>query len=234
MTYDNDFYTFMIIGTINCTYGIFSPEDRFLHTLEAIDSVKRKVPDAKILLIDNSNEPIDEDWKKTIESKVDVFHQIQHNLFSLVANLDQKKSPAEVNMMWIGFDLLKKHNLVGKRIFKLSGRYRVSDTFDITEYEKPEYDGKYTFSAIKISYTLDDWQNRREVMWLQTGLISFTPNLLDEFQNMMLSVLRHFDLDRGLCIEESLFQHVPHQKIKAVDKEHAEGLKADGQGYVYF
>lgn len=230
----NDFYTFMIIGTINCTYGIFDPETRFQHTMEAIDSVKRKVPDARILLIDNSNEPLPDNWKKIISGKVTVFHQIEHNLFSLVANLDQKKSPAETNMMWEGFRLLKKHNLVGKRIFKLSGRYRVSDSFDITEYEKPEYHGKYTFAPIPISYTLDDWKNRRQVMWLQTGLISFTPNLIDEFQNMMISVLRHFDIDRGLCIEESLFQHVPHEKIAPVEREHAEGIKADGQGYVYF
>ena len=231
---ESDFYTFMIIGTINCTYGIFPPDQRFRQTMEAINSVKKKVPDAKILLIDNSIEPLPQHWVDVLKDSVTVFHQLKHNLFSIVANEDRKKSPSEVNMMWEGFNLLREHNLLGKRIFKLSGRYKVSDTFDIKEFENPDMEGKYTFSVIEVETTHDGWKNRRRVMWCNTGLISFTPDLLNEFQNMMGSILRHFDLDREMVIEASLFQHVPHNKIFAVAKEHAEGLKADGDGYVYF
>lgn len=231
---ESDFYTFMIIGTINCTYGIFSPDQRFRQTMEAINSVIKKVPDAKILLIDNSIEPLPEDWVNLIKEKVTVFHQMKHNLFSIVANEDRKKSPAEVNMMWEGFNLLREHKLLGKRVFKLSGRYKVSETFNINEFENPEMIGKYTFTPLEVETTHDGWKNRRRIMWLQTGLISFDSILLDEFQSMMSSIMRHFDLDREMVIETSLFQHVPHSKIFAVPKEHAEGFKADGDGYVYF
>lgn len=231
---ESDFYTFMIIGTINCTYGVFSPNQRFNHTMEAIESVKRKVPDAKILLIDNSIEPLPQYWVDHIEQNVTVFHQMKHNLFSIIANLDRKKSPAETNMMWEGFNLLKQHNLIGKRIFKLSGRYKVSDSFDIREFENPAMRGKYTFAPLEVETTHDGWKNRRRMMWLQTGLISFDPILIDEFQEMMSSIMRHYEIDREMIIEASLFQHVPHSKIFPVEREHAEGFKADGDGYIYF
>ncbi len=229
----NDFNTFLVIGTINSTYGTFDHQTRTSHTISALESVRKHVPDAKIMYVDNSNIPLD-DWQRSeILSRADVFHQLEHNLFSEVANVYKLKSPSEVNMMYSAFELLKQHDLVGKRIFKLSGRYRITDGFDIRLYDDPRFQGKYSFPLTQMASTYDDWRTKRVVMWVQTGLISFCPTLLDEFRNMMPSVMR-FLHENESCIEEALFQFIPHDKIIPLELAHLEGIKAEGDGMVSY
>ena len=229
----NDFYTFIVISTVNSLYGKIDHKTRFTETIEAIESIRRKVPDAKILFVDNSNIPIKDEWRKEIESRVTVFHQIVHNLFSKYANIYKLKSESEVNMMNVAFDLLRKHNLIGKRIFKLSGRYNITDGFDIDLYDDPVFVGKYSFPVTQMASTYNDWNTRRVVMWVQTGLISFDPILLDEFQNMLSSVMR-FLHENESCIEEAFFQFIPHDKVVPLEFAHVQGFKAEGDGLVRY
>lgn len=220
-------YTFLMISTINSTYGTIDLDTRFQQTLEAIDSVNRKVPGCKILFVDNSNITIKDEWRQIIESKVTVFHQLEHNLFSLVNNIHKMKSASETNMMFRAFDLLRQHNLLGKRIFKLSGRYKLADSFDISFYDNPAFDNKYTFLVKQWASTYDNWLTKRMVMRLETALISFTPFLIDEFQSVLPGVLWQ-TLKTDDCIEEALFEYIPHDKIAPLNVVHVEGFKAEG------
>lgn len=229
----NDFYTFVVISTVNSTYGKLNHQIRFVHTIEAIESIRRKVPDAKILFVDNSNTPIKDEWRDEIEKRVTVFHQMEHNLFSIYANEYKLKSESEVNMMNCAFDLLRTHNLLGKRIFKLSGRYRITDGFDIGLYDNPVFEGKYSFPVTQMASTYNDWNTRRVVMWVQTGLISFDPCLLNEFQSMLPSVLR-FLQENESCIEEAFFQFIPHEKVVPLEFAYCQGIKAEGDGLVSY
>lgn len=232
MTIDNDYYTVIMISTINSLYGVFPPEVRFQHTLESIESVRRHIPNAKIVFVDNSNEPIKAEWVKMLEDRVEVFHQVRHNLFSYIANIRvATKSESEANMMFEAFNVVRRHKLFGKRIFKISGRYKISDTFNIKDYEDPKFTDKYAFVVTQMSSSEDNWMTSRRAMWLEQALISFSPANLDEFQNVLFGALGHmrrtFD-----CIEETLFYYIPHEKIVAIDKAHIEGLKAEGNGVV--
>lgn len=232
MNTDNDFYTVIVISTINSMYGQFPPEVRFQHTLESLRSIKNKIPNAKILFVDNSNAPVKDEWKKIIEDQVTVFHQVQHNLFSLTSNIRVgTKSESEANMLHTAFSLLRQHNLLGKRIFKISGRYKIADSFDITEYERPELENKYTFVVTPMASSEDNWISRKKVMWLEQALISFTPANLDEFQNLLYGALAHMRRT-GDCIEETLFYYIPHENIVPIQKAHVYGIKAEGSGVV--
>lgn len=224
-------YTFLIISTINSTYGQVELDTRFQQTLEALESVRTKVPGCKILFVDNSNMPIKDEWRKIIESKITVFHQLEHNLFSAVCNIHKMKSASEVNMMFRAFQLLREHNLLGQRIFKLSGRYRLADSFDIRFYDNPQMQDKYTFLVKQWASTYDDWLTKRVVMRLETALISFTPSLINEFQNVLPGVLWQ-TLKTDDCIEEALFEYIPHEHIFPLDVVHVEGHKAEG-GFVF-
>lgn len=228
----DDFYTVIIVSTINSMYGVFSPDIRFEHTMEALDSVIRKIPNAKILFIDNSNAPVKDEWRQQIENKVSLFHQMEHNLFSLMANVKvQTKSESEANMLYTAFNILKKHNLIGKRIFKTSGRYKITDDFDIAEYERPELENKYTFVVTSMASIDLNWLPARNTMWLEQALISFDSSKLDEFQRVLMSAIGHMKRT-GDCIEETLFYYIPHEKIVPIQKAHVTGIKAEGNGVV--
>lgn len=226
-------YTFLFISTINSTYGTLNHQTRFEQTLSAIDSVRNKVPGCRILFVDNSNEPVPADWKAEIDKRVTAFHQMDHNLFSFVANTQKLKSASETNMMNYAFDLLREHNFIScERIFKLSGRYRLADSFDISFYDNPMFKEKYTFSVKQWLSTYDNWYTKRRVMRLETALFSFTPSLLDEFQSILPGVLWQ-TLKTDDCIEEALFEYLPHEKIVPVNTVHVEGFKAEGEGYTF-
>lgn len=228
MNTDN-FYTVLVISTIHSLYGSFSPEMRLQHTLECLESIYKKIPNVKILFVDNSSMPIPEEHAKLIKEKVTVFHQLEHNLFSLVANRNvMTKSESETNMLYTAFDLLKKHNLLGKRIFKISGRYKISDSFDISEYENSEMENKYTFVVRSYISSDDNYVTRRKTMWLEQALISFTPSLVDEFKSILPSALGHMRRT-GDCIEETLFYYIPHENIFPIIKAHVEGIKAESR-----
>lgn len=228
----NDFYTVIVVSTIHSLYGIYPPDVRFQHTMESLDSIINKIPNAKILFIDNSSVPVKDEWRKIIESKVSVFHQMEHNLFSLVANMRVgTKSESEANMLNTAFNLLRKHDLLGKRIFKISGRYKIKDEFNIQQYENPQMNNKYTFVVTQMASSEDNWVTRKKTMWLEQALISFTPANLDEFQNILYGALAHMRRT-GDCIEETLFYYIPHEHIFPIDVAHVQGLKAEGAGMV--
>lgn len=227
-----NFYTVIVISTVNSLYGSFSPETRFQHTMESIRSVRKNIPNCKILFVDNSNEPIKDEWRKVIESEVEVFHQIQHNLFSLVSNIKNEfKSESEANMLHTALGLLKKHDLIGKRIFKISGRYKITDSFDIREYDNPETANKYTFVITQMAGSEDNWITKRTAMWFEQALISFTPYNINEFEHLLLGVMAHMRRTKD-CIEETLFEYIPHENVARITKAHVFGLKADGHGVV--
>lgn len=225
----NDFNTFIIIGTVNSLYGNLSHDVRFEHTLEAIKSVHRKAPGSKIIYVDNSSIPIKDEWREKIVEQVDLFHQMEHNLFSAVANLPalEQKTPGEINMLNCALNLLKQNtHLMGKRIFKQSGRYALQDTFDITEYDKPEYKGKFAFVPRIHWLTHDGWITRRKVMFLEQALVSLDPSLLDEWQALLPGMLV-FANSTNLCIEEITGYYIDREKVLLIEDAHVLGLKAD-------
>jgi hypothetical protein len=223
-----DFYTVIMISTIHSLYGKYPPKKRFEQTLDAIWSVKQNIPNAKIVFIDNSNAPIDDEYALTILPMVEVYHQMKHNLFSLYANMDViRKSESEVNMLYEALNIVKERELYGKRIFKISGRYKIAHTFDIKEYENSEMEGKFTFVPTQIASTEDNWFTSKRIMWFEQALISFTKDNVDELQKQLFGMLAHMRRT-GDCIEETMYYYIPHEKVFAIPRAHIEGVKAEG------
>ena len=224
----NDFNTVMVISTINSMYGQFPPEVRFFHTIECLQSVKKHIPNCRILFADNSNAHVKDEWRQEICKYAEIFYQVPHNLFSLSANMRVgTKSESEANMMYMALEMLKRSGMIGKRIFKISGRYKISDTFDYSIYERPELEGKYTFVVTPMASTEDNWMTKCTVMWLEQALISFAPENIDELQNIMFGALANMRRT-GDCIEQVMFNYIPHEKIVPIQKAHIEGVKAEG------
>lgn len=224
-----DFNTFIIIGTVNSLYGNLSHDLRFQHTVEAIDSVHRKAPGSKILYVDNSSIPLKQEWVDIITPKVDLFRQMPHNLFSMIANLPalEQKSQSEFNMLDYAFNVLRQNpQMIGKRIFKQSGRYALQDTFDLSQYDDPTFKGKYTFVPKLHWLTHDGWVTQRKVLFLEQALISFDPVLLDDLQALLPGML-NFSLKTNLCIEEVMGHFIDRDKVILLESAHVLGLKAD-------
>jgi hypothetical protein len=222
-------YVFFICSTLNSPYGGIPEASRFADTVECISSIKAAVPDARILLVDNSSSFVDHHTPEMMRRLVTQYVQLEHNLFSLNANEHKLKSASEANLMWTALNILL-NPIYGytncKRIFKISGRYKLNEDFDINFYKDPQFNDKYAFVPMQFASTYDNWKSQRRVMRLETGLVSWSPSLTKEFRDMMGSVMWQC-LTNDNCIEEALFNHVPHEKIVPLTRVGVQGNKAE-------
>lgn len=222
----NDFYTFIVLSTINTDHGPVNSEKRFEELKYTFSSVYRNVPNVKIVHIDNSIEPLSEEQAEYIRSQVDVFVQMEHNLFTRLANKIHSKGAGEIYMMELAMRIIKEKNLIGKRIFKLTGRYRLTDSFDISEYEKEYWNGMYCFKVNEWDVSMDNWKTRERVIYFETRLWSMDASLFDEYYALIPQIF-DFIMLKQHNIEIGHFYNIPHQKVIDPDVMHIEGVAGD-------
>ena len=82
--------------------------------------------------------------------------------------------------------LTVKSDLIGKRVFKLSGRYRLAESFDISFYDNPDLAGKYAFKINEWDVSTDNFRtDRRRVVYFETRLYSFCGSLFYEYAEIV-------------------------------------------------
>lgn len=151
---------FLVSSAISTKFGVFSRKQRLEQTIETLKSIKTKVPESKILLIESSGESsINETEINQIKSYTESifnFHDdkaVQEIYKSTNDNWDIVKNLTELTTYGktLGFLLYKDNNILSdvNRVFKMSGRYVLNDHFNLnTHLNLPE---NYVFSERKPS-----------------------------------------------------------------------------------
>lgn len=215
--------TFIVLSTINASSGVFTPENRFKQTLTTLDSIHNKVPGAKIYFLDNSINPLEYNKEKEIRNRVDIFDTIEHNIFTRM--IDGSCGFGEAYMMPIALEKLKYHGILGDRVFKLSGRYFLQPSFDISKYDIPELFGKYTFKINQWDVSKDNFRVHREIVtYFETRLWSFCSSLFNEYKMLLPKIfISMFSIQNW---EKVHYMLIPHDKVVEIPIAHVEGLTA--------
>jgi hypothetical protein len=105
------------------------------------------------------------------------------------------------------------------RIFKLSGRYQVTDKFDITKFDNETTADKYVFKRAQPSWI--DPQHTGVTKMLQTRLWSFTPSLFVDTINLFNDIFRNMfaviNTGRYIDVEHSMAKFIPADKLVEID-----------------
>ena len=111
--------------------SVYSHQQRFEQTLETIDSIRKNIPNAHILLIECS--PPSE-WMDILKSKVDQFINLE---FNETVNNSLHKGLGEKTLLLTALSNLKEEYA---NIYKISGRYVLIDNwhFDISKWTKTD------------------------------------------------------------------------------------------------
>lgn len=127
-------YIFLITSTIRTpekplsytrTRSVFSPEQRLGQTLRSIESVRTKVPDALVVLLENSALSAGE--MAALEQAADWFVSFARDARAVELRDGPFKGAGELYMLlWIQ-DVVRHFDY--EKMFKLSGRYWLSDRF---------------------------------------------------------------------------------------------------------
>lgn len=212
----NEQYTFLILSTIDTEHSVYTRQERLNQTLETINSIHTHAPGAKIAFIDNSVKPLSVDEQELISSRIDLWINYRGNLFTTWVSTSGHRSDGamkginELLLMERAMPLLKEHGLVNRRVFKISGRYRLTPQFNLVEYSIPDVDNKYVFK-------LTEWQYHNSTgveikRWFDTRLWSFSGSLYQHYLDH-LPVLFDYMITTKLNLELSHTNTLPSELV---------------------
>jgi FkbM family methyltransferase len=143
-------------GDIPWSYAprsVYSVEERFLHTIEAIQSIRFKNPSAKILFIECSD--LSEIHRTQLSSNVDYFINLYSNDYVRHSCIEtNKKGFGEVVLLKYALQYIFEHKIPVERLFKISARYRLNDNFCLDNFSKREFTFKKSITPESISTIL--------------------------------------------------------------------------------
>jgi hypothetical protein len=116
----------------------YSPEERFQQSLEAIQTIREKVPNAKILFVEASK--LLPDMEETLRQQVDYYlntyekEDIRYATFT-----SERKGWGEVKQCIAGVEFIQENKTPFTRLFKLSGRYSLNSYFHLDNFSKDSF-----------------------------------------------------------------------------------------------
>lgn len=210
--------------------SVFNNEQRFEQTLETLKSIDDKCPNNLKIIFDNSTVPIDDSYLKTIGGWnntwfLDMGKHEYVNLYSINGH----RSLAETYSFMGMLEWFKQQNFVGKRIYKLSGRYRLNDNFVLDD---PSYKNAFVFPDALESWMDDNVRKTVEVNYLyRLRLWHMDFNLLDTFQKELPQIFE--DCGKyGIDVEHSYYKHLHKYNVVEVPKIGVSGYIAPSGEYI--
>lgn len=208
---DHEPFLFMISSVIyfkNKSLGyssvrsIFTAKEREVQTLKTIQSIRSKVPDAFIVLIESG---LSKQVDATIINLVDQFIYTGNNKIVRWACDSKRKGLGEAVSLYFGSKkiILKKH----KYCFKISGRYYLNDDFTLSTFDN-EKD-----LTLKI-YT--------DPLQMSTRLYGFQNVFFSTWRKSLFGLF--LGLYRNRSIEELLYARLRKYQIKEIKTLGVSGL----------
>lgn len=223
----------LLTSAVYTNYGIYNPQQRIQQTLETARSAKKYIPGAVVILVDNSKVDVQNDDSAEINELIDTVDYYIDNsddndikyFHNNVQNYDIGKNAMEALGMLKALSFINNDETMKKefsdadRIFKLSGRYQVTDKFDIAKFSNENTENKYVFKKAQPSWI--NPQDTGVTTLLQTRLWSFTPGLLTEtlqlYSNIIENMIRMFNENKYIDNEHSMSKFIPKDKLVEVE-----------------
>jgi hypothetical protein len=126
-----------IINTpnIQLSYGVrsvFTSEERFQQTKKTISSVKEKIPNCKILIVECSK--LTDEQNNYFNTNCDFFLNLIENKEAVNNIYSISKSLGEGTMTIHALEYLSQKTIYFDNFFKISGRYWLSDNFNFKNF----------------------------------------------------------------------------------------------------
>lgn len=217
--------TVLITSALYTNYGIYSTAERIAQTLATVISARTHIPNATIILIDNSKVDIQADNSPELNALIDAVDfyidnsddtDIQH-FHNSVTNYDIGKNAMECLGMYKALNYILTDPAImeivvqSSRIYKLSGRYEITDQFNLMHFDSAVTRDKYVFKQAQPGWVAG------EPLLLQTRLWSFTPSLLLDtvklFKTIIDNMFATFNQGKYIDVEHSMAKFIPADKL---------------------
>ena len=223
----------LLTSAVYSNYGIYKPAERIAQTLETARSAKKYIPGAVLVLIDNSKVDVQNDDSDEFNELIDLVDYYIDNsddadiqyFHNNVTNYDIGKNAMEAlglmkALTYISNDKdLSAELASASRVFKLSGRYQVTDKFDINAFDNANTKDKYVFKKAQPGWC--DPAVTGVTTLLQTRLWSFTPSMLTDvltlYKNIIEFMVPTYNAGKYIDNEHAMSKFIPKDKLVELD-----------------
>lgn len=223
----SDKISVFLTSAINADFSIYTPAQRLEQTLGTIKSVKDAIPNADITLIEVSVPAVNSDVEAVLLDNVQNYVNLSsdENIQFLQKNLDRKdvvKNLTEAIAISKMVKLAKEHGWFADstRIFKISGRYHLTEHFNLQDHLDPSVGDRFVFRKKNLSQFRPI--HTGVPLQLQTRMYSFTPNLIDRYiqclETMVVEMQDYFNTERYIDIEHLWYKLLHTSEYVELDK----------------
>lgn len=137
-------HAFIVTSAINSKFGVYSPRERLDQTLNTIATIKERVPDALVVVMEVCGTPINDLQANQIKDVCHVFIDCSNDedVQALYDNdnWDVVKNGTEIMCFARILGILQQENLLDgiDRVHKISGRYLLNDDFKLDLYDQED------------------------------------------------------------------------------------------------
>jgi hypothetical protein len=225
-------HLFVVTSAINSRFGVFKPEERLKQTIMTIDSIRARVPDAGIAIMECTGVSPTAEQEETLRKNCDYFldyttHPTVQQLYASTDNWDVVKNGTEIFCFGQALEVLEKNNIIENfdRVHKMSGRYILNDEFDLNLYETDHLKTKIIIGPSQVSQfpyqlTLVDRQYMARLWnWpaaMHKDIIQVYKNSLDYFDQRVVA-------GGYVDIEHVLYKFLPQDHVVEVLRLGVEG-----------
>ena len=224
MNFTPDKNLFIVTSALQANIGVVGNEERLKQTIETLENLKEKVPDAMVLLVDGSPHNIDEIIKKRISEYCQaIWFNTHPDIYAMASS--GRKSEAEIIMMFNTLLQIKQSKSIHeiKRIFKYSARTILENDFDINEYDNLY--GKYVFKKSIPSWMSPERKiNITDHLYI-TRMFSFCPSLIDNYLQTLQPILNNV-ITHGIDTEHSHYLCLDKRYVVEFDRIKCAGIVA--------
>jgi len=206
---------FLVPSGIYTKQTLFSVEDRINQTIETAIDIRKKVPDVKLYLLEGGDKSLSFDERsKFLEVYDDVLDFTGHEVIKFSHQLGggTMKSSCETYMLMQSIKLLNVPEQ--SRIFKICGRYRLSDRFDLSKHHSAT--GKYLFKNKEpgLEFIAEYTKSKTSLYRYETRLFSFCGSIFDtvvkDFEKIFYSLIDMYS--------NNLYNDVEHMTYMVLDQ----------------
>lgn len=233
---------FIVTSAINSSFGLIDYPTRFNQLIESAKSIRAKTKFYTIL-VDGGREPINFTQRQSLLKYYDeIFDLTQHTFIHSVQNLPNLTSsfvrgPCEAYLMQHICEIIGDSV---ERIFKLSGRYTLTDEFDLDKLLNQK--NKYVFKkrnsvTYPPFYDADTGQAFPYSPYqYQTRLYSICGSLINDaafrFKMIKDTLVNIYSQGSFSIMEDAVFQLIPSELVFEVENIGVCGFLADENRYI--
>jgi len=223
---------FILSSAINSKFGKFTPAERLQQTLDSIASVKQRWPSADICVVEMTGVPIPEEQIQIINAQTDYFFDCTRepeviDIYNSTDNWDIVKNTTEVMCFTNVLTKLLETGAIAEydRVFKMSGRYLLTENFDPAYYESVT--DRIVMLERKHSQFPPEVTGGKQFQYMSrlwSWPADVTEQVVDAYNDGFVAMAERYAEGGYFDIEHMLFAYLPQNLVTEIPRVGLRGL----------